>query len=124
MIKKPKKNKPVSSEQILESLFLHSKSPFSDQFQRWRLWQKWPEVVGKSIARDSEPVGYHNGVLYLWVKNSVIMNQMIFLAGKIKDKVNEKLGSRWVKSVRFTLDRKAVPKREETDEGFRDFLSK
>ena len=101
---------------VLESVLLNNKSPLSDQFMRWKLWRKWPEVVGPTISAQSMPVGFVQGTLYVWVKNAVWMNEMLFLAGPIRDKVNAFVEMGWVQQVRFTLNQHDVPKIEEDSE--------
>ncbi len=101
---------------VLESVLLNNKSPLSDQFLRWKLWRKWGEVVGPTISAQSMPVGFVNGILYVWVKNAVWMNEMLFLAGPIKEKVNTFVEKKWVKQVRFTLNQHEVPKSDDDSE--------
>lgn len=101
---------------VLEKVLLNNKSPLSDQFMRWKLWRKWPEVVGPTISAQSMPVGFVNGMLYVWVKNAVWMNEMLFLAAPIRDKVNAFVERSWVQQVRFTLNQHEVPKSSEDSE--------
>jgi hypothetical protein len=98
---------------VLEKVLLNNKSPLSDQFMRWKLWRKWDEVVGPTISAQSMPVGFVNGMLYVWVKNAVWMNEMLFLAAPIRDKVNTFVERNWVQQVRFTLNQHEVPKTSE-----------
>ncbi|MES2767772.1 MAG: DUF721 domain-containing protein [Bdellovibrionota bacterium] len=98
---------------VLESVLLNNKSPLSDQFMRWKLWRKWPEVVGPTISAQSMPVGFVQGTLYVWVKNAVWMHEMLFLAGPIREKVNTFMEKGWVQQVRFTLNQHEVPKMDE-----------
>lgn len=115
--KNPKKDKRKGdlsqATDVLESVLLNNKSPLSDQFLRWKLWRKWAEVVGPTISAQSMPVGFVNGMLYVWVKNAVWMNEMLFLAGPIREKVNTFVEKNWVKQVRFTLNQHEVPKTDE-----------
>lgn len=101
---------------VLEKVLLNNKSPLSDQFMRWKLWRKWPEVVGPTISAQSMPVGFVNGMLYVWVKNAVWMNEMLFLAAPIRDKVNTFVERNWVQQVRFTLNQHEVPRSSEDSE--------
>lgn len=103
------KQKFKTSSSVLMSLFESGKSPLSEQFLRWKLWMKWKDVVGDSIAQNSEPVGLQHGVLYIWVKSSVWMQQMFFLKTQIKNSINQKFKKGYVRDIRFTLDRRAVP---------------
>ena len=113
---------PVAS--VLQSLLQNSKSPLSEQFIRWRLWQKWDEVVGEEIAKHSMPVSYLDGTLYVWVKSAPRMQEMTFLVREIRKKINDFAGKYWVNSIRFTLDRKSCPLPQESAEGLRQFLDK
>ncbi len=117
------KSKLLPASDVLQSLFQEGKSPLASEFSRWQLWRKWPEVVGPTIAAQTDPVGFHDGVLLIWVKNSVWMNQMTFMVKPLKEKVNAFLGSNKVQMIRFTTDRKSVPRLEEAEAGLLDFLS-
>jgi hypothetical protein len=111
--KKPRKGNLNQATDVLEKVLLNNKSPLSDQFMRWKLWRKWAEVVGPTISAQSMPVGFVNGMLYVWVKNAVWMNEMLFLAAPIRDKVNTFVERNWVQQVRFTLNQHEVPKTSE-----------
>lgn len=106
---KNKKRKLTLGSEVLQSLFENGKSPLSEQFMRWKLWAKWEEVVGPTIAKNAEPVGFQRGVLYVWVRNSSWMQQMIFLKDQIRNTINEKFENNFVRYIKFTLDRREVP---------------
>lgn len=118
---KPKGKLSIGSE-VLQSLFENGKSPLSEQFMRWKLWAKWDEVVGPTIAKNAEPVGFQRGVLYVWVRNSSWMQQMIFMKDPIRDTINQKFQNNFVKYIKFTLDRREVPTQDQTD--FKQMISK
>ncbi len=114
MRQKSKTSLSIGSE-VLQSLFENGKSPLSDQFMRWKLWAQWEEFVGPTIAQNVEPVGYQKGVLYLWVRSSSWMQQMVFMRDAIQQKINKKLGRRFVSGIRYTLDRRDVPNQDDTE---------
>ncbi len=120
---KPRKGRLESAHKVLEKL-LTKNSKLANQFTRWQLWNDWPLVVGKTIAQHTDPVGVYRGTLYIWVKNSSWHQELIFLAKPIRDKINQHLNRKWLKSVKFTLDHRSVPNREEMSEGSLEFLSK
>jgi predicted nucleic acid-binding Zn ribbon protein len=123
--KKTKHERNVSnSTELLQSIFQNSKSPLGNEFQRWKLWMHWEKIVGPDIAKHSTPVSFRDGNLYVWVKNSVWLQEMSFLAGPLKDKINVSVGWNWVSRLIFTTDRKSVPTVEESSQDLRDFLSK
>lgn len=103
-------------------LFENGKSPLSGQFLRWKLWAKWPEVVGPTIAQNAEPVAYTNGTLFLWVRHSAWMQQLVFMREHIQSTINQKMGQNYVRTIRFTLDRREVPQQD--DMNFKDLIEK
>lgn len=119
---KPKKAKFALGSEVLQSLFENGKSPLSDQFLRWKLWAKWEEVVGPTIAKNAEPVGLKRGVLYVWVRNSTWMQQMTFMKDAMIETINRKFESKFVKNIQFTLDRHSVPSQDNHE--FKSLISK
>jgi predicted nucleic acid-binding Zn ribbon protein len=118
------KSKFSASSDVLQRLFEDGKSPLSSSFMRWKLWMKWSDIVGTTLAQNTEPVGLKHGCLWLWVKNSTWMQQMVFMREEIRNTINQKLGQDFVKTLRFTLDRREAPSNEEDQEQFRKILSK
>lgn len=105
-----------TSAEVLKSLFEEKAGgPVSEQFLRWKLWLSWREIVGETTAAHTEPVAYHNGTLWLWVKNSTWMQQMTFMSASIKTVVNQKYRAGFVKEIRYTLDRKQIPSRADDE---------
>lgn len=116
------KEKFNTSAEVLHKLLEDKAGPVSDQFLRWKLWLSWKEVVGPTVSDNAEPIAYHNGVLWLCVKNSVWMQQMTFMIEPIKNSVNQKFRAGFVKEVRLTLDRKLTP--SSNDEDFKKNLKR
>lgn len=100
---------------ILQTLLEKSRNPLSDQFLRWKLWYNWKDIVGEAISKKCLPAGYRDGVLWVWVKNSVWMHHLLFLREDITDAINKKIGRHFVKMIRFTLDRHEVPDLDNKD---------
>jgi len=103
-----KNSQLTAASDVLQGLLQNSKSALADGFQRWRLEQQWPAIVGATIADQTLPVAFENGILYIWVRHSAWMQQLWYFREPIKDKVNEYLGRTWVHQVRFTLSRRAA----------------
>lgn len=99
-----------NSAQVLQSLFENGKSPLSDQFVRWKLWANWSEIVGPTIAEQTEPVGISRNTLILWVKSSPWMQQMYYMKEQIRKTIVSKTGLNHIRNIHFTLDRRAVPR--------------
>lgn len=119
---KKKKAELQSASNVLQGLLGNGKSALSDGFLRWKLWRFWPSVVGPTLAKYCEPVGYDRGKLFIWVKSSARMQEIRFFEGQLKTKVNEYVGRDWVKHVRLTLDRHGVPQTSEVSAEFKKML--
>lgn len=76
------------------------------------------------MAKHTAPVDYERGRLIVWVSDSVRLQEMTFVVKALQEKINTYIGKRWVTSIRFTLDRKCVPKPSEIPEDSRNFLSR
>ncbi len=119
---KKKKTELTTASKVLQSLLGSGKSPLSDNFLRWKIWRFWPQIVGPTLAKHCEPVGYERGKLMIWVKSSPRMQEIRFFENDLKKKVNEHVGKEWVRSIRFTLDRHGVPNPGDVSDGFKKFL--
>ena len=111
----------VASADVLQSLFENGKSPLSDQFLRWKVWLKWPDIVGH-VAEHSRPVGYHKGTLVVWTKNSTWLHHLLFFRDMIQENVNKHVGRPWVQKVHITADRRHVPDISEMEENAKKFI--
>lgn len=112
----PYKDSLSNAGQVLQSLFEDGKSALSQQFIRWKLWNKWSEVVGATIAANTEPVGYQHRVLWVWVKSSTWMQQLIFMKSHIIENINKFAGHQYIKDIRFTMNRREIPNAAESEE--------
>ena len=111
-----------SSAEVLHKLLEGKTVPVSDQYLRWKLWLNWKDIVGPTVSEHAEPISYHHGVLWLWVKNSVWMQHMTFMVEPIRQSVNQKFKEGFVKEVRLTTDRRQTP--QLTNEEFKTNLKK
>lgn len=115
MSEKDYRTKFATGAEVLHKLLEDKAGPVSDQYLRWKLWLSWKEVVGPTIAENAEPISYRHGVLWLWVRNSVWMQQMTFMVEPIKNSINQKFKAGFVQDIKFTLDRKKIPTSDNTD---------
>lgn len=118
------KEKFSASSEVLQRLFEDGKSPLSGAFTRWKLWFSWKEVVGPTIGQLTEPVGMDRGMLWVWVKNSSWMQQLFFMRHEVLQTIQEKMGNKNVKAIRFTLDRREVPESAQARDEIREIISK
>lgn len=118
------KSKFSQGSEVLQRLFENGKSPLSGPFLRWKLWARWHEIIGPKVAAVTEPVGYQRGTLWIWVKNSSWMQQLVFTRDDFRQTINDKMGVHFVKNLRFTLDRREVPVQSDEQVELRNMLEK
>ncbi|MCB0369577.1 MAG: DUF721 domain-containing protein, partial [Bdellovibrionales bacterium] len=78
---------------------------------------------GPSISVSSEPVGYANKKLYVYVKNSTVLHHMYFLKKNMLRKIQKDFHKDFVKDIVFTLDRKKVPSDDQEKDKLKETLS-
>ena len=107
---------------VLQNLLSNGNDRMASQFQRWRLWSQWGNIVGPTMASYCYPVDYEAGTLVIFVDSSVRLQEVSFLSGEIIYKVNAFVGKRWTRRIRYTLDRHSIPNAKVSDEKFRKFI--
>jgi hypothetical protein len=68
-----------------------------------RLQQQWPEVIGEPVASHTWPAHLRFKKLYLIVRNSVWLQQLIFLKPTLLAKLNERAGSEMITDLAFRV---------------------
>ncbi len=109
-MKEDSKSHPKSALDVLQGMLDKGNSPLAQDFRRFRLKLDWENVVGPRLSQSCSPVGFTQGILYIWVINSVWMNELLYGRKELIKKVNSYAGCKWVREVRFTQDKRDVPK--------------
>ncbi len=94
-----------SSLEVLQSLLENSNHPLGAQFNRWKLWNKWSDVVGASLGEVTEPVNQYRGILIVWVQSSSLLSNLQFMKDQMIKTINSKNSGDPVTDIRFTLNR-------------------
>ena len=79
-----------------------------------RLQQQWREIIGEPVGSHTWPVQIRFKKLYLIVRNSVWLQQLMFLKPTLLAKVNQQAGSDLITDISFRVGeipdaRPAVP---------------
>ena len=101
--RKRSKSDLISATDVLQVLLDGQKLPLSHAYQVWKLRRNWRDVAGETISEHSRPLFYIRGTLYIWSENSVWTQEFIFLSESIKQKINDYVGKKWVRKLRFQL---------------------
>ena len=68
-----------------------------------RLQQQWHEIIGEPVGSHTWPVQVRFKKLYLIVRNSVWLQQLMFLKPTLLAKVNEQAGSELITDIAFRV---------------------
>jgi hypothetical protein len=71
----------------------------ADRLREADIWKLWPEVVGPAVAARAMPLRIIRGTLTIAVSSGPWKQELGFLKGMMKDKLNERLGSETVKDI-------------------------
>ncbi len=82
-------------DQLLESYNLQKKVKESSVLTIWQ------EIVGKKIARITEPIKVQDGKLFIHVSSSSWRNELVLLKPKIKEKIALSIGEKIITDIIF-----------------------
>jgi len=86
---------------ILESVF--QKQKLDSRLKDLQIFDIWEKAVGTRIAHHSQPRGFKDHTLKVTVDNSIWIQQLTFLEGQLKEKLNQMMGSPLVEKIRFQI---------------------
>ena len=71
----------------------------ADRLREADIWKLWPEVVGPTVAARAMPLRIIKGTLTVAVSSGPWKQELGFLKGMMKDKLNDRLGGDVVKDI-------------------------
>ena len=74
----------------------------------WQAVGEWERLVGPRVARHTRAVGFRDGTLQVEVEGSAWMQELGFLKRDLVRKINQHLGTPYVKDVRFVVPRGGI----------------
>ncbi|HEU0264092.1 MAG TPA: DUF721 domain-containing protein, partial [Geobacterales bacterium] len=80
---------PIAVSSLLDTAV---SSSLAARLREGRIWEFWPRAVGNQIAHRAQPIAFRNGTLTVAVTGSAWMQQLTFLKGEMKEKLNTLLG--------------------------------
>jgi len=96
-----KKRFPEKVDSILERTL--SKLNLGIKVKQYQIWEVWDSVVGEHIARQAQPYQIRNMILWITVSSSTWMQQLEFMKQQIIDRLNERIGEKVIKDIRFRI---------------------
>ena len=61
----------------------------------------WPEIVGKTVSKNTEPISIEHGILSIKTTTPVWRQELQFQKKQIIEKLNKKLNKTLIKDIRF-----------------------
>jgi len=80
-----------------------------ERLRETEIWRVWPEVVGPGLVNRARPLRIINGTLTVAVSSAPWMQELRFMTGMIKDKLNNRLGAEVVKEIVLRAGRVEPP---------------
>lgn len=81
---------------------LHQYRPINDQ-ALMQVWQVWEEAVGSTIAQNAKPAVFKGDLLLVNVSSSTWLHQIRFMEQEMIAKINEAIGTRRLRSIKFKI---------------------
>jgi hypothetical protein len=75
----------------------------------YSIWEAWKEIVGESIALQTQPRSIRNRILFIDVSHPTWMQQLQFLKPTLLEKINTFLGEALIHDIRFKLGKISQP---------------
>ncbi|MBT1073071.1 DciA family protein [Pelotalea chapellei] len=73
----------------------------SERLREAVIWNIWSDVVGPAVASRAQPLRIINGILTVAVSSGPWMQELTFLKGMMKQKLNDRLGGEVVRDIQL-----------------------
>ena len=102
-----RKDKLTSLKDIIASILGDSDLPFNPDDAL--IWKVWDEAVGPAISKNAHPLWIRDRNLRVSVTDPIWLQELRFVEGTMREKINEKLGREAVEKIEFRLGPKLKP---------------
>ncbi len=94
---KNKKPQPISGVlgKVMSSLGL------SKTYNGWMVVEKWPQIVGKELAKRSKAIRFENGILYVGVSDDSWRQEISMKSDEIISQIHSYPFGRSIKQIRL-----------------------
>lgn len=98
-----KKKEIIPFKQALEEFFKEKK--WSKKIKGYQIISNWENLVGKEIAKSSQPIKIQDKCLFLAVKSNVWANELNLRKGELIEKINREAGEEIISNILFKVRR-------------------
>lgn len=71
----------------------------AERLREAEIWRIWPEVVGATVAARAQPLRIIGGTLTVAVSSAPWIQELRFMTGMMKEKLNSRLGGDVVREI-------------------------
>src|SRR5512137_458088 len=96
-----RKGKPKPIGPILESTLKGLE--VDSQLKAYSIWGAWRDIVGDSLADQTQPRAIRNRILFMDVSHPTWIQQLQFLKPRLLEKLNAFLGQPLLQDIRFRM---------------------
>ncbi len=96
-----KRPDPVGIGQIIEEL--KRSSNLGEQLEQAQIWERWPEIAGKTLSKQGRPKKIKKQQLVIEVKSAVAMHRFSYLKWTIIKRVNRMARRELISDLFFEL---------------------
>jgi hypothetical protein len=86
---------------ILNEYFIERKK--KTDYNKFYIYTNYEKIVGKSISTNTKINSISNGIIYIYCRNSIWMNELIVLKDDLIKKVNDKIYPNKIKDMVFKI---------------------
>lgn len=98
-----KKKEIIPFKQALKEFFKEKK--WSKKIKGYQIISNWENLVGKEIAKSSQPIKIQDKCLFLAVKSNVWANELNLRKGELVEKINREAGEEIISNILFKVRR-------------------
>ncbi len=73
-----------------------------ERMKGYEIFSNWQEIIGERYDKFTKPYKILNNKLFIYVDNSVIISELIYMKKEIMDKINKKFSTK-LKDIIFKI---------------------
>jgi hypothetical protein len=92
-----RRSKTVSLAEAIEDYIKEMK--LGDKLKEISILDSWENMVGKAISSRTSRIYIKEGILYVFLKSSIVRNELMMIREALREKLNQKAGSEVIKEI-------------------------
>lgn len=92
-----RRSKTISLSEALNDYI--SEMKIGGKLREIAIIDSWERIAGKAIASRTSKVTLRDGILMVYLKSSVVKNELMMIREAIREKINNEAGSEAIKEI-------------------------